>query len=44
VEIGKKDIVLKRLNEADRRRVLLSLTAKGRTLLRELGPVLREGW
>ena len=44
-EVGKlmvKDIVLKRPNEADRRGVLLSLTAKGQTLLRELGPVRRK--
>jgi DNA-binding MarR family transcriptional regulator len=44
-EIGKlivKDIVAKRPNEADRRGVLLSLTAKGQTLLRELGPVRRK--
>lgn len=44
-EIGKliaKNIVLKRPNEADRRGVLLSLTTKGRTLLRELGPVRRK--
>jgi DNA-binding MarR family transcriptional regulator len=44
-EIGKlivKDIVLKRPNEADRRGVLLNLTAKGQTLLRELGPVRRK--
>ena len=45
MEIGKliaKDIVLKRPNEVDRRGVLLSLTAKGQTLLRELGPVRRK--
>jgi hypothetical protein len=45
MEIGKligKGIVLKRPNEADRRGVLLSLTAKGQTLLRELGPVRRK--
>jgi DNA-binding MarR family transcriptional regulator len=45
MEIGKllvKGVVLKRPNEADRRGVLLSLTAKGQTLLRELGPVRRK--
>src|SRR5690348_3448280 len=45
MEIGKllaKDIVLKRPNEEDRRGVLLSLTAKGETLLCELGPVRRK--
>ncbi|HTI80580.1 MAG TPA: MarR family winged helix-turn-helix transcriptional regulator [Acetobacteraceae bacterium] len=44
-EIGKliaKDLVSKRSNEADRRGVLLSLTPKGETLLRELGSVRRK--
>jgi DNA-binding MarR family transcriptional regulator len=44
-EIGKliaKDVVRKRPNEADRRSVLLSLTPKGETLLRELGSVRRK--
>jgi DNA-binding MarR family transcriptional regulator len=44
-EIGKlimKDIVVKRPNEADRRGVLLSLTATGKALLRELAPVRRR--
>jgi len=42
IEIGhlvKKHIVEKRPNEADRRSMLLNLTAKGRTLLRELAPL-----
>lgn len=44
VEISKliaKDIVQKRRNETDRRSMLLSLTPRGRALLRELGPVRR---
>lgn len=44
-EIGKliaKDVVRKRPNEADRRGVLLNLTPKGKTLLRELGSVRRK--
>jgi DNA-binding MarR family transcriptional regulator len=44
-EIGKlvkKNIVEKTPNEADRRSLLLSLTLKGRNLLRELGPLRRE--
>jgi len=45
MEINKlitKGIVEKRPNRADRRSMFLSLTAKGRTLLRELGPVRRK--
>jgi DNA-binding MarR family transcriptional regulator len=41
-EVGgliKKGIVEKRINEADRRSALLSLTSKGRNLLDELGPL-----
>ncbi len=44
-ETGKliaKDLVSKRPNEADRRGVLLSLSPKGKTLLRELGSVRRK--
>jgi MarR family transcriptional regulator, organic hydroperoxide resistance regulator len=44
-EIGKLvrlDIVEKTPDEADRRSVLLNLTRKGRSLLRELGPLRRE--
>jgi DNA-binding MarR family transcriptional regulator len=44
-EIGKlvkKGIVGKTPDEADRRSMLLSLTPKGRSLLRELGPLRRE--
>ena len=44
-EIGKliaKGLVSKRPNEADRRGVLLSLSPKGKTLLRELGTVRRK--
>jgi MarR family transcriptional regulator, organic hydroperoxide resistance regulator len=44
-EIGKlieRDIVEKTPNVADRRSMLLSLTAKGRNLFRELGPVRRD--
>jgi DNA-binding MarR family transcriptional regulator len=44
-EIGKlvkKGIVAKTPDEADRRSMLLSLTLKGRDLLRELGPLRRE--
>jgi DNA-binding MarR family transcriptional regulator len=44
-EIGKlvkKGIVGKTPDEADRRSMLLSLTLKGRSLLRELGPLRRE--
>ena len=35
-------LLLKQSNPQDRRGVLLSLTAKGQTLLRELGPVRRK--
>jgi DNA-binding MarR family transcriptional regulator len=45
MEIGKliaKEIVQKRPNQADRRSIILSLTTKGETLLRELGPVRRK--
>jgi len=45
MEIGKliaSEIVRKRPNEADRRSMILSLTAKGEALLRELGPVRRK--
>jgi MarR family transcriptional regulator, organic hydroperoxide resistance regulator len=44
-EIGKlveKSIVEKRPNEADRRSMLLMLTTKGQSLMRELGPVRRR--
>lgn len=44
-EIGKlieKGIVVKTPNQDDRRSMILSLTAKGRALFRELGPVRRE--
>ncbi len=44
-EIGKliaKNLVSKRPNEVDRRGVLLSLSAKGKALLRELGSVRRK--
>jgi MarR family transcriptional regulator, organic hydroperoxide resistance regulator len=44
-EIGKlvkENIVTKTPDEADRRSMLLSLTLKGRSLLRELGPLRRE--
>jgi DNA-binding MarR family transcriptional regulator len=44
IEIGtlvRKNIVEKRPNEADRRSMFLSLTPKGRNLLRELAPVMR---
>lgn len=44
-EVGKlvkKAIVEKTPDPADRRSVLLNLTAKGRNLLRELGPLRRE--
>jgi DNA-binding MarR family transcriptional regulator len=44
-EIGKlieKGIVAKTPNKADRRSMILSLTAKGRDLFRELGPIRRE--
>jgi DNA-binding MarR family transcriptional regulator len=44
-EIGKlieRDIVEKSPNEADRRSMILSLTAKGRDLFRKLGPLRRE--
>jgi MarR family transcriptional regulator, organic hydroperoxide resistance regulator len=45
IEIGdliKKNVVQKRANEADRRSMLLELTPKGRSLLRELGPLRRR--
>lgn len=45
MEINKliaRDIVEKRPNEADRRSMFLSLTAKGRALIRELGPLRRQ--
>jgi DNA-binding MarR family transcriptional regulator len=45
IEIGdlvKKDIVEKLPNEADRRSILLNLTAKGRNLLSELAPIRRR--
>jgi len=45
IEIGglvKEDVVEKRPNEADRRSMLLNLTAKGKSLLRELAPILRK--
>jgi MarR family transcriptional regulator, organic hydroperoxide resistance regulator len=45
IEIGKlleRGLVEKRPNEADRRSVLLSLTAAGRTLMREVEPIRRE--
>jgi DNA-binding MarR family transcriptional regulator len=44
IEIGdlvKKDVVERRLNEADRRSAILTLTSKGKRLLREISPVLR---
>jgi DNA-binding MarR family transcriptional regulator len=44
-ETGKlvaKGILEKTTNEADRRSMLLNVTAKGRDLLRELGPLRRE--
>jgi DNA-binding MarR family transcriptional regulator len=41
-KLAKQDIVAKTPDEADRRSVLLSLTQKGRDLLRELGPLRRE--
>src|SRR5215831_7048604 len=46
VEIGnlvKKNIVEKRPNTADRRSMFLSLTHKGKSLLRELTPIMRKG-
>jgi DNA-binding MarR family transcriptional regulator len=46
IEIGglvKKNIVEKRANEADRRSKFLSLTPKGKSLLRELAPLMRKG-
>jgi DNA-binding MarR family transcriptional regulator len=46
IEIGdlvKKGIVEKRPNEADRRSVLLRLTAKGEGLLREVSTIMRIG-
>jgi len=45
VEIAKlikKNVVAKKPNEADRRSMILELTAKGRTLLHELGPLRRK--
>jgi DNA-binding MarR family transcriptional regulator len=41
-KLTKMNIVTKRPNEADRRSVILELTAKGRTLLHELGPLRRR--
>lgn len=46
IEIGdlvRKGIVEKRPNEADRRSVLLRLTAKGEGLLREVSTIMRIG-
>ena len=40
-KLVKKNIVAKKPNEADRRSMILELTAKGRTLLYELGPLRR---
>ncbi len=45
IEIGglvKRHIVEKRPNKADRRSMFLSLTPKGKNLLRELAPILRK--
>ena len=45
IEIGnlaKKNIVEKRPNEADRRSMFLSLTSKGRNLIREMAPSRRK--
>lgn len=45
IEIGdlvKKNIVEKRPNEADRRSMFLSLTPKGKNLLREVSPMLQK--
>jgi DNA-binding MarR family transcriptional regulator len=46
IEIGhlvKKNIVERRPNQADRRSMFLSLTHKGKSLLRELAPIMRMG-
>lgn len=41
-KLAKKNIVRKRPNETDRRSTYLSLTPKGQTLLRKLGPMRKE--